>query len=47
MAMDHNWINYSEVSKLFKILQGHKELSSPRQLSAEMVRELCLVEKKL
>ena len=45
LAMAHNWINNS--SNLFQNLHGHKDLNSPRKLSAEAERELALVEKKL
>ena len=49
MTTAHKWINNSgtkELSNLFQALQGEKDLSSPRKLSAEAKRDSALVDKK-
>ena len=40
-------LTIEELSNLFQILQSHKELNSPRRLSAEAEKELALIKKRL
>lgn len=48
-----NWLQTTvglttqKLSNLFQILQGHKNLNSPRKLLAEADRQLALVEEKV
>ena len=41
------WIKHDELVNLNKILDGDKDLNSPKKLSSEVERELVLVEEKL